>query len=90
MTKPLRVVATADVGVPSTKQALRRLWEGQLILAFPLDHDDWLLRLAGAHLLALQDHPSPTIRRHARKACLRFGLTVPVGVGFNLEPGDSA
>lgn len=53
------------------------------------ESERWCVHIAGEHLNQLQDHPSPTIRKHARKACLRFGITKPVAVGFTIE-GDSA
>lgn len=85
-------VPPRDIGTLSQDKAVSRIFHAMTYLARVeregTASERWCVSIAGAHLRQLQDHHSPTVRKHARKACLRFGITPEVAVGFTM--GDSA
>lgn len=88
----MNAVTTADIGLPNRMQAAKRLIDAQVILA---DHKEgrktrshFTILMAEAHLFGLQTYPkSEAIRKHARKACLRFGI---VAQGFTVTGKEPA
>lgn len=83
------IIATYN-GTPAPEQAYRLIWEASSILAgrISVRWAEQTKMLSGAWLLRLTYHHNDRVAREARKACLRFGITSEIAVGFTM--GDSA
>lgn len=83
------IIATYN-GTPEPEQAYRLIWEASCVLSGrrTVRFMDLTRELSQKWLLFLTHHHNDRVSREARKACIRFGITSKVAVGFTM--GDSA